>query len=617
MKILRSAIVLLIIVAGVLMTEGITRQQRFSFLPGGYTAKTVLVWAVLILCIGTLAQPVKSKRRLIRILFCLPAFLLIGRYFLPGIKKSSAFTPEDLNEGRLQEVLRVLAAAQEQYRLESGKYTEKLVELNPFLADTISDVSIQLNAYLDKHWMGEARKDESTCKIYVGFPPPGFDSTEIEGVPNCGNSHSLERHKLVKGAPFSGQAVTRKNSEKAFGYWRQHRADPQRTGEVGGPLEGMRWDALLSGEIRSSASIAGNQVFVGAHGNGEVASFRLSDGALLWRIRALNWIHHEPVVDQGLVAFGFGNNMGTGPNGFEVVNQQTGETVWRQLTNSAAMGAPAIQGSLLIGQEGAGHIRAWDLRTGELKWQSLLPGGAHGWMTNPVLEDTVVVITGEPNKWCAVHAQSGRQLRCGALGSVYWGMGHTSAAKHRTTIYTSFIDHKSIGGPLGRVLRLPKASNTVVSLAAVDLPSGKLLWKTSLTGTSVPIAGHFAGTPVVSGSSVIVAFPLIGEVASFSLTAGRLLWRAKVSPARGSVSVVGERVFSATLDQYAVVLSRVDGRLLCQQELPAKVDRAGLSISGATGILTFLNGQISSAPVQDWLLCRVRFAQRMGDKDAE
>jgi outer membrane protein assembly factor BamB len=175
------------------------------------------------------------------------------------------------------------------------------------------------------------------------------------------------------------------------------------------------------------------------------------------------------------------------------------------------------------------------------------------------------------------------------------------------------LSSRILGFSWRQFVGLPYASS--VSLVAVDFRTGGSLWRSQLTGVRQPSAGHIAGTPVVVDSLVVVPFPVIGEVAALSVVDGSVKWRQRVYPARGSVSVVNGQAFAATNLKTSVVVDLRSGRQVCSQVLPGRVDRAGLTISGNTGILTFLDGRISAAPVSEWMTCTVVFTPRDSSRD--
>jgi len=586
-------------------------HERFAALPGGRTTGVFCVLMSAIMAVWAIHH--RNIGRLARALAILPMIGLLARYYVPphsGFRLSHQAT-------QAQALLRVLASSQEEYRIRAGRYASSLDDLSLAYDEALQQQRVTISSEGDKWWRGSVEYPGGHCEIHVGFPDSLHPTSyQGEGIPQCGENVVRGAHQAVSGARFSGQPSLSNISLDTSGSWPQHRANSQRTGIVDRPGNAYRWDAWVSGEVRASASVAGNQVFVGAHGNGEVAALSLKTGALLWRARAPNWIHHEPVVAGRFVAYGFGNNEITPPAGFDVRDRGTGALLWRRFTPSGSMGAPLIEDGKLIGLDLSGSAYAWDLTSGKELWKYLLPLTdplkRPMPMSNPLLVDSLVAVSMERTAICFIQLSSGRQEYCRNFSGNYWGGGHSSPAFSGTlVVLTGKIKHP----PLywwSRVTglsfpHLSLQSIASVSLLAVEVTTGQLIWELRLSGPAQPVNGHVAGTPVIEGPYTIVPLPSIGEVVSLATATGQTHWRSQVSPARGSVTVLAGRVFVATSKSSWVVLDLTSGNVICSAPLPGRVDRAGLAVAGNTGVMTFLDGRVTAAPLQEWLSCSVRW----------
>lgn len=235
-------------------------------------------------------------------------------------------------------------------------------------------------------------------------------------------------------------------------------------------------------------------------------------------------------------------------------------------------------------------------------WELRIPN-LEGPMTNLAVDGGVLFVTGEPARWCAIHVRRGSIIRCGQAGLAEWGAGHTSPSVEDSTLVYSFVD----GGFSSVLSHLYLRSN--VSVIAVDWSTGQQRWRVTSRSSFRAQAGHIAGTPVLVGGAAFVALPVVGAVAAVSVRDGAVRWKVDVEPARGFVSVVDGRVFAATRKPSYVVLDAATGARVCEARLPGKVDRAGLAIAGATGVLTFLDGLVVAAPVSEWFSCQVDFTE--------
>jgi outer membrane protein assembly factor BamB len=625
MIVIRYAIAACLILSATVLSHGILVENRFAFLPLPVGLRAMIVWvATLTALVGIFRRGARMSSSL-RVLLVLPALLLGVRYWIPR------FFPEEqlgaggfMGEGtaRAQERLRLIASAQEQYRIRTGRYSENPSELLRDVSVDGGDVTVRLARDGARWWTGVATVGADSCEMRVGEPGDSATAGLVDGVAQCTGGNRRWAWSAVRGAKFRGQPSAPQDTPTLAGVWLQHRADAARSGIGTGTPTAVSWESWLSGEIRSSPSIAGDQLFLGAHGNGEVASFRMSTGELMWRVRAPNWIHHEPVVRDSLVAYGFGNNErwgaqgehgGSPPSGFEVVDRRTGRILWRRYTDSPAMGAPLFADDLLIGIEARGTLRAWRAVDGTEIWSAAMPDRSDSPMMNPVPVGNLIFVGTEPARWCAFDIATGTRASCGELPEARWGAGHTSPTVAGRLVLFSFAEYPT-GDRLTRatlalargVLGLPLPYEAV-AMVAVEMPSGKLVWRTSLGGLGKPVFGHVAGTPTVIDTLAVVPLPLIAEVAALDTRDGQVRWRARVAPARGSVTVFEGRVFTATTRKTMVVLDLQSGEEICEAPIPGNVDRAGLSIAGATGVLVFSDGRIKAAPVRDWMQCGVRF----------
>jgi outer membrane protein assembly factor BamB len=613
---------LLVSIAGG-MSVGVVRHERFATIPGGWATALFGIGSATLLALFPLLSQKTAPRRW-RWLFVVPAVMIAVRFYFPLFKRAvyksdpwSDGTPANVlvaDAVRAVETLRFVASAQEQVRIRTGRYASRREELAEFLPTAMADVVLTLKSEGIRWWSATAQVGPTSCRMMVGAPLGDLEDFQ-DGVPSCSQQPAVAVRSRVRRVPFSGQPVETRSGIDMRGVWLQHRGDVSRSGAVAGSTIPVRWNRRHSGELRTSVSVAGDQLLVGSHGNGEVASYRTTDGAMQWRIRAPNWLHHEPIIASDFVVYGFGNNedfkdgrqigFGSPPSGFDVVERATGQLRWRWLTSSTAMSAPVVSGSLVIGRERNGVVHAWDATTGREQWRQELPAPSYGPMTNPLLLDSVLAITSDPAKWAVLRVSDGKIIGQGDFPhAARKGAGHTSPAARGSTLVMNFNDEPAGLGSFQTWSRLfIGAEEASLSIAAVNWETKTTVWRARLSGVFRPTVGHFAGTPVLTDSAVIMPLPTIGEVASLSAETGVINWRARVFPARGSVSVHQGRVFSATTNKTWVVLDERTGKRLCEAPLRGPVDRAPLTITGATGILTLVDGLVVAAPLTDWFTC--------------
>ncbi|HZJ00407.1 MAG TPA: PQQ-binding-like beta-propeller repeat protein, partial [Gemmatimonadaceae bacterium] len=332
--------------------------------------------------------------------------------------------------------LRELSAAEEQYRLVNRTYSTDAAALHEWMP-AAAGRSVDIRVRGDTGWAARVTEGKKSCTIWIRDSSLRKARESVEGSPTCGTPETRTRLRRIKTVLAPPLIESPFDSSDITGEWRQHRADAQRSGvaSLNSKAPAYRWTTLVGGPVRSPVAIAGNQVFIGAHTNGEIAALSLDSGKAGFRVRAPNWIHHEPVITDRLVIFGFGNNepsndepsfLGSPPSGIVAYDRLTGREVWRRYTRGSVMSSPVLLDSLIVIVTGSHEVIAYRARDGTQLRSTKLPD--YSPMANPAVVDSLFIIGVEPATVCAVGVRSGRKVYCHILSSGSWGAGHASAA---------------------------------------------------------------------------------------------------------------------------------------------------------------------------------------------
>lgn len=605
--------------------------SRFASLPIPRALLALIVAAPFVAAIAFLLFPT-AKRRKLGIGILAVALAMTFRFHSPGIfeRMFPRLTDESasiaaVTAPSLVQFLRELSAAQEQHRRIRQRYSTNLGDLAQWVTPPHGAI-VSITARADSGWVASASLDGDTCRIWVRDSTLRHASADIEGSPGCGAPENRTgRHSI--------ESVVAPATEMEFvaadidGVWSQHRALPGRSGMTAGSSSGPHtWTTRVAGPIRASAAIAGNQVFVGAHGNGELAAISLSTGKLGYRIRVPNWVHHEPVISDALVVVGFGNNepsplglsiVGSPPSGVAAYDRVTGIERWRVHTRGSVMTSPVLAGHVVAAVTGSGEAFGWHLSSGREIWRAVVPD--HSPMGNPALADSVMLFGVEPATVCALVVATGRRLYCRALDLRGWGAGHASVAVAGDValqVYESdpegwgippdsrpvALARRLIGLPPKRQRPPPPDALREQVMVALRSADGSERWRVGLGRGTRRVPGHIAGTPTIAAGVAYVPSPTNESVIAVDVATARVIWSSPVRPARGSVLVSGGKVFAATSNG-TVVLDARTGAVLCRQTLPAGADRAGPAVSGRTGVLTLVDGTVMARPLHAWLSC--------------
>lgn len=608
-----------------LVAFSVALGARFQSLPIPRYSAVLVVVVVYSVATGLLLRSHSVRVRALRVAAQCCASAITVRFWVPIVVLAPAMREAD---SRAVAVLRELAMRQEQARLTEGAYVDSGALLGP--VDSLLRVgALSLEVEADSGWSAHLRLEAADCRIAVRSIAWRIVGV-ADGVPVCAREVARRGAQAVRAVPPVRTNAHPFPLTAIFGESPQHRVDAERTGVSPNVLHAQAWVARVSGELRASVSVAGDQVFVGAHGNGELVALRRSDGSLGWRVRMPNWIHHEPAVGSTVIAVGFGNNesvrdwngflfsqsFGSPPSGVAVIDRATGRIRWIRFTSASRMGAPILADGRVISLGADGRLIAWRVEDGERLWVSPASLDGVAPMTNPVLVDSMVITSAEPGALCAFAARDGRRIYCRANPRVGAGYGHSSPSVHDGWVVqsgvaaprgaigvTRVVAYRLIGIPIP-LMTLPEGEPQTAIVSASDLRTGAERWTAFITGTSRAVFGHVAGTPTFAGDTVVVPLPTVGAVVALRIRDGGLLWRADVGPARGSVTLSKALVLAATADRRFVSIDIATGRVVCEMALPSQSDRAGLTVSGGFGILALIDGTVIGAPMADWEACR-------------
>ena len=601
-------------------TLSVVLGGRFSAVSGGRFAVAAAVLAVHAMAVAGLMRrrPYSAAIRWGAVVLVL---LAAARLHIPRYMLARKLDQPADDATALVQHLRELSASQEQFRLRTGHYAATSDSMASLLTP-MSGVQSVLRANGEQGWAASATRGEAQCAIWVRDSSLRTDPRQLEGMPYCaGRTKSNHRSPMLPRSAMPAREASQGMRRPVTGTWRQHRADERRTGIIAAePGDvGHWWTTQVDGELRSSVAVAGSQVFVGAHGNGEFVSLSLDSGHVDWRIRVANWVHHQPVVTPDLVIVTFGSNdyFGTAssyaqpPGGIAAYDRRTGRERWHHYLKSSVMTSPVLGDSLVAVTTTDNEAIAWRVADGTETWRTTLP--SHSWMGNPMVVGDRMVIGLEFTRLCVLGLSNGRIDYCTEFKGKGWGAGHASVTLANELALIVYNEDIPVGPAvraglwkflLTRMLGIAGTAEQQM-LVAIELATGHERWRTPLGGISgAVIQGHIAGTPVVVDGVAYVPSPLNGHITAVHAESGHVLWSTAVNAARGSVLVTQGAVLSATSDGFLVVLDAANGVARCHLKLPGASDRAGPTLAGKTALLSLRNGLVFARPIDDLLHCR-------------
>ncbi len=463
----------------------------------------------------------------------------------------------------------------------------------------------------------------STCTMRIaGGRPPNSPTTEdplwctLSPRPQGVTFAPLARQPAEIPAPVAATTVDSLSGR----VWLQYRRDGSKSGAVtAGASAQAPWQASIDGEVRSSAAAAGDAIVVGTHGTGALAAFDQATGRPLWRARAPNWIHQDPVSDGHIVVAGFGENSHQiplhTPAGVAAYDLATGARRWTHFDESAVMTSPVIRGADVVYISEGGVARKRSLATGELVAELQLPGSAV--MAPPAAQGDTLVAALENNAVCLVVISTMKAGWCANSPDLRI-MGHSGPTVSGQRIFVSGhvplfwswreqLSDVSLARTLRLLMGMTTGQATIggQSFRALDLRDGHELWRSKTFAARRLSLGHISGTATIAGDVGVIVLPLADTVVAFDVVTGASRWTAPGHGSRGAPLVIGEHLLLTGADGWIEVRKLMTGSLECKTHTKVGYDRAGPTMAGELVVFADIGGNIESFRREDVLRCAI------------
>jgi outer membrane protein assembly factor BamB len=225
---------------------------------------------------------------------------------------------------------------------------------------------------------------------------------------------------------------------------------------------------------------------------------------------------------------------------------------WRYQSNVTVNLTPAFDNERIYLPLAGGTIVALRAKDGQLYWRSDMGGELSA---SPVADETAVYVASETTGPVNEPRRSGGALR--ALGR------EGGVTQWMTPLVKPLRGSLALGG--GKLF----AGGSDGRAYAFDKQTGGVLW-------SIPFLSPFAGQPVLKSGRVYLGSE-DGTLLALDEASGRVLWRYRTKGAvRGPVAVAGESVFFGSGDGYVYAVSADRGRLKWRKRTGAGVEAVTL-----------------------------------------
>lgn len=332
--------------------------------------------------------------------------------------------------------------------------------------------------------------------------------------------------------------------------WSTFQGTPTRTGCTVAPLISnprILWEREVGVQgWLNNPIINEGVVYVGSAGVAQnqrdnadgIYAFDLATGELVWRFGA--------ELDVNGVGYADGTVIGTGDEGLVwALAAATGLPIWSDDLESPTFGNPLTVGGMAVIGDNSGTITAFDIRTGNRRWQHQLNGPIRGGASS---NGEVIVVNSESREVIAVTLDGTELWRMTVRGN------EPESDQSRLWAAPTIVDDLVILGVLRTALYIEPA------LIALDLATGDVAWEAT---DSANITTEW--TNVRSSPAAVEGLLLYGQTYSSLLVAidtetGQTAWSAELTTRPGEPGVHCDHHWPspAIVDGIAIV-ARQDG----------------------------------------------------------
>jgi len=321
---------------------------------------------------------------------------------------------------------------------------------------------------------------------------------------------------------------------------------------------------------------------------GSVCALNLTNGNLAWCRVFPNQIMTQPIIVNGILIIGLGNNVltptyrGTGVNYIAALNVTNGNVLWNYTTIGEDMPTPAYYRGLVIESDGSGDAFALNITNGKPIWVDEL--GSYDSMSSLLLVNDVVYFGTATTFW-AINATNGNVIWSDYLYGSYNNMGgldDSSPAYYRGIVVTSFTVHY--------------ANDTMsVMLIALNATDGETLWVLN-EGLS-KVTPNLEAPPVVIYSGIVLHDSPVGLLYAVNVSNGHVLWTFRTGPTLSNAVVVYGRYVLIQNREGELFVLTINGSLIKEVQTPVVPGAGNILATGNSVILVGINGVVESIPL--------------------
>lgn len=314
--------------------------------------------------------------------------------------------------------------------------------------------------------------------------------------------------------------------------WVQFRHNVGNNAVVRGTLS-TSWQVQTDGPFSSSPSEVNGTLYA-ANNTGSLYAIDIANGRVLWTFHATSPLMTNPLVMDGSVIVGEGNQVsyvaagitkvGTSENALIAVDPKSGHERWRVALAGTGMPTPALIGSVLVEHDGSGDVTGIDARNGKILYRTHISGGASMVSMLPIAGDRFVTASVSPNSVWEVNGRSGAVIWQHRFSDQASGMSDCPPAGDRER-QRVFCDYTV---PPAGAVRAHVGAPAVQHAFGIDARNGSLLWDVPYASGTLP-QWNEASIPLVYRRNLYVGSSVAPQVQAFAPTSGHILWQRQVN----------------------------------------------------------------------------------------
>jgi outer membrane protein assembly factor BamB len=382
--------------------------------------------------------------------------------------------------------------------------------------------------------------------------------------------------------------------------WTEFRMSPTNNAVVPGTLS-TSWRVVTGSGISSSPTLSGSTLFIGNNA-GYLNAIDVATGRVMWTYHARNSLMSAPLVYDGLVIVGEGDQqsagsaqvyVGVGPSALVALSAGTGARRWGTEVAGSAMPTPAIIHGILVHHNGAGWVTALDPLTGRTLYARNLHSIASMTAAMPVGNDRFVTLGVLQNGAWELRVGDDKVVWHHAFSSLGSGEGDCPPVSDGVRMMCDYMM------PVPPATYTIEGSPAIEHVYALSLQTGHTMWDVPI-GTGILPARNEAAIPLLSGETLYIGSAMLPYMHALNATTGHLLWQTKVhAPVKGGAVIVDGVLYFGDLKGYLWALNAKTGAVIGDKLMASGFNVGSPIVVGRTLVIGSRTGSVYALPLSE------------------